>query len=95
MVLNPDKPTLEAVKAIAKRIYQQHTLGNAHREHSEHFQKWLTERYNEFSEELAALYEPTDRIYVETDNGNKAVDIVVKFFDLEDFTFEINLKWSV
>lgn len=95
MVLNPDKPTLEAVKAIAQRIYRYRVLGNAHRDHPKHFQKWLTERYDEFSAELATLYEPTDRIYVETDNGNKAVDIVVKFFDLEDFTFEIDLKWSV
>lgn len=87
-------PTLEAVKAIAKTVYQKHTLGAAHRDSYEHFNKWMENRYDEFYKAISDAYEPVDHIYAETDDSNRSLDVVVMFFNMEKLTFEIDLVWG-
>lgn len=90
-----NKPTLEAVKALAKSIYQKHALGTAHQSHSKHLSRWLVERYDEFEAALCEKWEMPKTQVTETDTGDTKLDVVVQFFDMPKFIFEIDLIWSL
>lgn len=88
-----NQPTLEIIKTATERLYQYFTLGQAHKDDPDLFSKWMSERYDELHTALCHGWECPQYLHVETDNGDRALDVLMKFSDGTRFVFEIDLVW--